>query len=360
MRRLKIAIDARPLSQPMVGITRYTYEVVKRLVHTPHEWFLYLDAPPIHPLPNLSNVHIRHGDVGGAFMSTFFAQWQFPSWAKQDQIDVFWSPRHHLPLCLGKNVKRLLTVHDMVWLKHPETMVRMGWLAERALMPPSISSADCIACVSSSTARDLTSYSECSAPKVHVVYPGFARSTFQISSGLNARSYFLFVGTLEPRKNLELLLKAYSLIAEPIQLVIVGGLGWGELSIEDEIKRLNLTNRVRVVGRVTDEELVGYYGRARALVMPSLFEGFGLPLLESMSFGVPVVTSNLGAMKEVAGDAGVLVDPHSVEDIASGLRQILDDQLWEMLSRRALVRSRQFTWERCSAELLGLIRGLVD
>lgn len=356
MSPLRIAVDARPLAFPMVGITRYTYELILRLVKSPHEWFLYLDRPPLHELPVRSNLQLRIGPMNRTASSTLFAQLAFPRWARRDEIDVFWSPRHHLPLLLPAHVRKLLTIHDMVWRQYPETMSRGGRWVERILMPPAIRAADSIITVSQATRDDVLSWSPRSANKTRVIHPGLClfESPAVSLPGQTSR-YFLFVGTLEPRKNLPRLLRAFARVAEQnaeITLVIVGDEGWGNEALAAQVKALQLEARVSLVGRANDARLVNYYRRATALLMPSLYEGFGLPLLEAMGHGVPVITANRGATAEVAGDAGLLVDPLDEVALADAMLALLDPQRRDTLAAKARLRASHFNWDDAAQAVL--------
>jgi glycosyltransferase involved in cell wall biosynthesis len=169
--------------------------------------------------------------------------------------------------------------------------------------------------------------------------------------------YFLFVGTLEPRKNLLRLVNAYARIDEAIRnkflMVIAGGKGWGGVDIHALVKEKGLSAQLVLTGYVNDNQLATLYAHARFLAMPSIYEGFGLPLVEAMSFGVPVLTSNCSSMPEVAGDAGLLVDPFDEKAIADALRSLLtDDHLRDTLAARARKNSERFSWQRAAAETM--------
>ncbi len=359
---LRIAVDARPLALPMVGITRYTFELLKRLiVDSPYEWFLYLDRPLAHALPDLPNVHIRAGRCRRSATSTVFAQWYFPRWAKQDKVDIFWSPRHHLPLLLPANIKTIVTIHDLVWHYYPETMSTLGRYLEKALMPPSVKRADKIISVSKATSISLAEVLSVDTQSLQVIPLASHFSTEHTSPATDSpKDYFLFVGTLEPRKNLQRLLQAFAAaLAEDLSITtlkIVGGGGWGGIDIKELVQQYGLENHVQVLGRVDNQQLAQLYQQAYALVMPSLYEGFGLPLLEAMSFGVPVISSSVSSMPEVVGDGGILVDPMDVNEIADALLRIASDQLlYSELVTKANKQSSLFSWDIASAATLAVI-----
>ena len=362
---LRIAVDARPLALPMVGITRYTFELLRRLVtDSSHQWFLYLDRPAIHSLPDLPNVHIREGHCRGRATSTVFAQWFFPHWARQDQVDIFWSPRHHLPLLLAANIKTVVTIHDLVWHFYPETMSTLGRYLEKALMPPSVRRADKVVTISQATAKALVGVLGVDSQAVTTIpLASHFASSDTCGMGTAGKNYFLFVGTLEPRKNLPRLLQAFANALDKglsiTTLKIVGGRGWGGINIEDLAREYGIEANVELMGRVDSQQLHELYQQAYALLMPSLYEGFGLPLLESMSFGVPVISSSVSSMPEVVGEGGLLVDPYSIESISDALLLMASgSELYERLSRRAIAQARQFCWDSTAASTLSVIESV--
>lgn len=351
---MKIAVDARPLSVPATGISRYCRELLLRLVNSPHEWFLYTDRPFIESFPHRPNVHIRHGSVNRRLFSTPFAQLMFPVWARKDQIELFWSPRHHLPVMLHSSIKKVVTVHDLVWVKHPETMTRFGSVLERCLMPWSVKVSSRVICPSSSTASDMVEKFNVAEQKLRVIHSAGAASNkidcdCSLHIGKVKKPYMLFVGTMEPRKNLKRVLQAFSglvLKKSEHQLYLVGGDGWGNENLEELILKLGISEKTSVLGRLSDQELWYLYANADILVMPSLYEGFGLPLVEAIEFHVPVITSNVSSMPEVAGDAGLLVDPLSVVEIQQAMERLCTDRaLHQRLSENAKARAELFSWD---------------
>jgi glycosyltransferase involved in cell wall biosynthesis len=172
-------------------------------------------------------------------------------------------------------------------------------------------------------------------------------------------AYFLFVGTLEPRKNLMRLLQAFGAQAHRmsgVQLVLAGAVGWGEQNLEQALCQLAIEDRVLLAGRLDEASLHGYYRHALALVLPSLCEGFGLPLLEAMQYGVPVITSNCSSMPEVAGAGGLLVDPNDASDIAAAMVELAtDDALRQRLRAAALVQAAGFSWDGAAKQTLAVL-----
>lgn len=361
---MRIAIDARPLIAPKTGIGRYLAELLQRMPqHSIHQWFLYGPRPAwetsapsldIHPTAPAArpNVVVRTPDV----VDELHAQVLFPRWAALDRADVFWSPRHRLPIRL--TTPAVVTIHDLVWKHAPETMRPMGYLVERATMPSSIRRARRLIAVSRATKCSIERYFPEAANKTTVVHG----ASFAVASGIPAARaappFGLFVGTVEPRKNLERLLQAFAHIKDDVEhnLHLVGGTGWRMPMPSVLIRANGLEDRVRQLGALEDQDLLRQYAGCDFVVMPSLYEGFGLPIIEAMTFGKPVLTGNTSAMPETAGDAGLFVDPTSTEDIARGLKRMMTDSaLRSRLADAARRRASDFSWDRAAAETIRVI-----
>jgi glycosyltransferase involved in cell wall biosynthesis len=359
---MRIAVDARPLANPLTGIGRYTLALLQQLTASGHQWFLYSDRPLQVQLAANPRVCIRCGGAGGGGPGSLRrAQWSFSRWATQDVVDLFWSPRHHLPMLLSRRIARVVTIHDLVWRRYPETMLPKNLLLERVLMGPSIAAADRVICVSRFTASEVSRYYPSAVGKCEVIHEAAnpPMQTDRLPAGV-PDSYLLFVGTLEPRKNLPRLLRAYAMLKDDPAipaLVIAGGGGWGGEDLPQLIQSLGLQQRVVLCGYVSDAELQGLYAGARCLLMPSLYEGFGLPIIEAMSHGVPVIASSTSSLPEVAGDAGLLVNPYQEVDIAAAIRRLVTEEtLHTELSAKALQRSESFSWQRAARETLDLFK----
>jgi glycosyltransferase involved in cell wall biosynthesis len=273
-------------------------------------------------------------------------------------------------MILPKRIAQVVTIHDLVWRYAPHTMKPLSSIADKIMIGKAIRSADRVLVVSENTGRDVSIQYRSAATRVRLVKPGIARlpkpqDLSELRSIGIDRPYVLFVGTLEPRKNLERLLEAYGHLPMSVRqqypLVVVGGKGWGHVDVHHFVRSFNLEGLVHVTGFVSDEQLSTLYAHARLVAMPSLYEGFGLPLIEAMSYGVPVLTSNISSLPEVAGDAGVLIDPFNVSSIAAGLVRVLtDDTLHEILSASALSRSKLFSWDKAAQGALAVFQEAVN
>ena len=369
-RGYRIGVDARQLSTQVSGIGRYNAEILSRLVQMGHEWFLYSHRPLVLGDWDRPNVHVRTAGISHTYLRMLWSQSVMPWWASQDWLDLFWSPLHRLPLIMPPGLARVVTIHDLVWRHAGQTMRPLNRWLDETLMPHAVRASDRVVAVSDSTAADIEHEMPFAAGRVHAIPLGAAelgepgpRESLD-ALGLS-RPYFLFVGTLEPRKNLGRLLEAWSRLPPGLAggavLAVAGGAGWGGVDVQAMVLRLGLQERVRVLGFVSDQQLATLYAHALFLAMPSLYEGFGLPLLEATSRGVPVLTSDIASMPEVAGDAGLLVSPLDVDSIARGLAKMLGEpKFLSELGGRALASAQRFSWDRSARRTMEVFEESIE
>ncbi len=287
----------------------------------------------------------------------------------QAHIDVLHVPSGIAPLM--SPCPTVVSILDTTVLLTPQNFTFWHGHYSRLLLPISAQRASRIVTISKQSKRDIVKMLHVSPDKVTVTYlaaatvfrPVAAKTIMEIKSRYNLDSFILTVGSLEPRKNIIRLLQAYALIPElhaRYPLVHVGPRGWLNADIPKEVERLGLHDRVRFLGYVSAQELAALYNAASLFVYPSLYEGFGLPVIEAMSCGCPVVTSNLSSLPEVAGDAGLLVDPYNVKAIAQAIERVLmDRQLADSMQSKGLERAGMFSWERCARETLAVYKQAV-
>lgn len=374
MTGLRIGVDIRPLLHPSSGIGRYAGALLEYLLKSDHQWFLYSDRKYDDEFSSLNNVKVRCTDrLGASAWNLWASQVLFCRWAKQDRLDVFWSPRHHLPLLLPKSIRTVVTVHDLVSRRFPQTMKAKNRVLEKLLMPPSLKRADRLIAVSRFTAGELSVLYPQLAEKTSLVYEAAFQQKIQAEQKKQLgdsealvlpERYFLFVGTNEPRKNLDALLASYSQLlgrGTSIGLVLVAGAGWGQQSVADQLQGAGLNDKVLHFENLDDSQLDQLYRQARALILPSHYEGFGLPVLESMACGVPVIVSNRGALPEVAGEAGLVVDIDDKGALTGAMERLsTDDNLHGDLADKSLQRAKQFSWERAAAETLDILQSVIS
>ena len=358
---MRIGIDASALATPVAGIGRYTAEIIRALQPCGHDFFLYAHKPPQAFAPQSHNLHYRHHQKASAWGKLAWSQTQLPRWATQDRLDIFWGMAHRLPPCLPEQIPKIVTIHDLVWKHAPRTMRPLNRLLESVLMPRAIRRANTVIAVSNATAQDIAQEWPQHAHKTRIVYPGVKQADSHAVALpcpselklLGGRPFYLFVGTLEPRKNLERLLQAVARLPESIKnthaLVIAGGRGWGRFEASNTIRQQCLENHVILTGHISEEALTWLYQNTLFLVMPSLYEGFGFPLVEAMQHGKAVMTSCTSSMPEVAGKAGLLIDPYTIASIHAGLMQLLGNpELRHHLAQHAQKQALQFQWAQAA------------
>ena len=270
----------------------------------------------------------------------------------------------------------VVTVHDIGPLTHPEFFTdKPPWIMRKSL-DQAVRQAAAFICVSQATAGALAAYVREHygvdlAVRISVVHEGVADPFFEPTAGFenlpedlpDEAPFILAVGKISPRKNLDAVIRALDRIRDqsPHHLVMVGGDGWDHETVRRQVGALGLTDRVHFLGYLSDEALRALYARAAVFVYPSLFEGFGLPVLEAMAAGCPVITSKVSSLPEVAGDAAVLVDPHDVDEIAEALATLcLDEGLAKRYSDRGVERARTFTWDKCAREVRAIYRSVLS
>jgi glycosyltransferase involved in cell wall biosynthesis len=268
---------------------------------------------------------------------------------------------------LGAPCPFVTTIHDLSFMRLPHLFRPSNRLYLTLLTRLSAHRAQRLIAVSQHTASEAVDLLGISRGRIDVVYHGVDPQfrplpteeveAFRERRGISER-FVLFVGTLEPRKNLEHLVAAFSRINDgKTQLVLVGGKGWLYDDLYRQIEALNLGAAVRFPGYVRSKELPLWYNAATAFAYPSLYEGFGMPVTEAQACGTPVLTSNVSSLPEAAGEAALLVDPHSVEDIAAGLNSILSDlALQKDLRERGLAHAERFKWSQTAWETIQVYR----
>lgn len=363
---MRIAIDARPLSGPICGIRRYTESLIRQFTQLGHECYLYSPSPIISDVSEIGNVTVRCGKlrIRSALAALFSMTW-FSIWVSRDRPDAYWSPRHQLPFYIPSNISRVVTLHDVVWKHLPHTMDWRTRLLEQCFTYPSLSRASAIICVSNHTRDSVSQFWPKLGSKCTVVYSGGSSSNENAVSPNSPHTpldgnqgYLLFVGTDEPRKNLDRLLAAYSiLIAQKhanVGLILVANNGWGGSDISSILsEQYPGLESIKLLRNVTDEELSLLYQSAICLLIPSLSEGFGLPAVEAMQHGTPVIAADRGALPEVVGSAGIYCDPESTESLLKAMTKMLDDStLQRKLGTEALKRGKTFSWSSCARNTL--------
>lgn len=278
------------------------------------------------------------------------------------KADIYVFPNFvRLPLKSGKSI---VFVHDLTYLKYPETLEEKNLIYLRKFLPISVKNADHLVVISKSTKKDVIENFDVPEDKVTVIYPalpiehavGRDEDTITLKNRLGLGRYILFVGTLEPRKNIPRLIKAVEKLPQEysdVQLVLVGKRAWKPDDIDAAIRESSLGDRIKELGYVADSDLPALYKGATLYAFPSLYEGFGIPVLEAFANEVPVVTSKVSSLPEVAGDAALMIDPTNVEEISSALLKLLENKdLRETLIRKGKIQVDKFSWQKSALDLI--------
>ena len=359
---MNIGVDARPLTYLLTGIGVYLKHLLEALqtVDDANHYYLISNGPILLNLHNPKWSKIQ-GRLKKKLLSTLWMQSWAPVIAGQHNLDIFWSPRHHLPILLPSRLKTVLTIHDITHRLFPETMALPNLLVEKLLMHLSLRRADCVIAVSETTRKGLVDNYAINPAKITTVLPGKPHLP---TAGLHRDTkrpelparFFLFVGTLDPRKNLVRVLKAFEQIKPDnhnIYLVIVGEGGWKINAFKQFLRSYKKKDRVMLAGYVSRASLKFFYEKAICLLFPSLYEGFGFPILEAMSCGTPVITSETSSMPEVAAEAAILVNPNDISAIAAAMSEILtNSEMRRVLVARGYQRAADFSWRKCAQETL--------
>ncbi len=363
--RVRIGIDATALPLQRTGVANYVFGLLGGLaaVDREHAYVVFAKRAHIAQLgidrPNFQFVPI---DLPSRGLRLAWEQAVLPRHTRTHRLDVLHSPHYTMPL--RRAARAVVTFCDMTFLLYPELHQAVKRAYFPAMMRWSARHADRLITISESTRDDLARLWGVDPGRMTAI-PLAAGAEYRPAApeaiaaacarhGLRPGGYVVYVGVLEPRKNVDALVAAFGLAAERLQgldLVIAGKRGWMYDRIFAQVEALGLAHRVRFTGYVAQADLPGLYGGARLLVYPSRYEGFGLPVLEAMACGVPVVTTNVSSMPEVAGDAALLVDPDDVAGLAAAIVRLVDDPaLARELARRGRERAAGFSWERCAEE----------
>jgi len=394
---MRIGIDITSAVRQGAGIGRFTRELIRALLalDSPHEHILfaatggmprataqsrlaYITQPATARRSPLSTLHFPLSD-DWLHRIWHRARLPIPIEALMGRVDVFHEPDFVLPPTLPR-AHTVLTVHDLTFIRDPESAFPRLRRYLNRVVPRSVVRATRVLADSLATKNDLIELLGVSPDKITVLYGGvdarFAPvreperlAAVRAKYDIGPDPFILGIGTLQPRKNYQRLIQAFAklqatafdlqLSTSGIQLVIVGGKGWLYDGIFAEVRRLGLASRVLFPGFADDDDLPTLYSAAEMLAYPSIYEGFGLPILEAMACGTPVVTSTTSSLPELAGNAALLVEPTDADALAAAMRRLLQDtDLRRRLVADGFDQARQFTWEKAAAQLLAIYESI--
>ncbi len=374
IKTLLIGIDGNEANfKARVGVGRYAFELLKQFKESQISNFkfqIYLKDKPLPDLP-VETERWQYKIVGPKKLWTqfglplvLFKNKLFDG----EKIDVFFTPTHYAPRFCP--FPRVVSIMDLSFLKYPEMFKKSDLYQLKNWTAYSVKKARKVLTISQASKRDIIEYYKVSEDRVIVTYPGYhmnealsQKSKFKSQNlkdkyGIDGE-YILSVGTLQPRKNFVKLIEAFSsLNPNPYTLVIVGKPGWLYQEIYEAPRKFGVESQVKFLDYVPDEDLPALYQKAKCFVLVSLYEGFGLPVLEALSYGCPVVASNISSLPEVVGEAGILIDPNNRQEIADQLLKVLKmnkDERQAMINK-GFEQAKKFSWEKCAKETLSVLK----
>ncbi len=367
---MKIAVNTRLLLKDRLeGIGWFSHESLRRIVcqHPEHQFYFLFDRPFDESFVYSSNVTpiVAHPPARHPYLWYLFFEMGLPYQLRKIKPDLFLSPDGWIPLHLNPNIKVVDVIHDLNFEHHPEFIKPSVLRYYRRFFHRFAQTADRIATVSEYTRNDIHQLYQVPLENIDVVYNG-CNEQFRPLTAEEQRvvketyahgcDYFLFVGLIHKRKNLDTIFRAFDRFKErtdnDMKLVVVGDKKWWQGDIENSYNAMHHREDVIMLGRQSMPVLTQLTGAARALVYASLFEGFGIPILEAFHAETAVITSNVTSMPEVAGDAALLVDPHREEDITEAMLALWqDDELRNRLIGKGRTRRECFSWQQTADKL---------
>lgn len=364
----RFGTDAKTGLPKRAGSSQYCYELLINFYRQRrgHDFYIFLPLPPTPDLPKEDQawhyIIVKQAKLWALIsLSRYFL-------SSDLTLDVFFSPTHYAPLYVKGSLA--ISIMDLSYLFFPELFQKKDLWQLKVWTYLSAKRAKKIFTISNSSRNDIINKYRLEAKNIVVTYPGIKQSlmTDQNKSAgailgkysLSGK-YLLFVGTIQPRKNLERLIEAFSQLKKDreLSLLIVGKPGWMYEKIYESPKKFGVGKTVKFLPSVDDEDLKVLYQNAYFFILPSLYEGFGLPVLEAMSFGTPVITSNTSSLPEAGGDACLYVDPLNVSDMTEKMEKLLTDKkLREQLIKKGYQQIKKFSWENTAQETLKALEEL--
>jgi glycosyltransferase involved in cell wall biosynthesis len=370
---MKIAIDVSFAIGESAGVGSYTRGLLEGLaaIDADNEYFMYsyLDFPqsPQPPFPQQPNFALRMMHLEVEHWERMWSRADLPPQEAMDAVDVVHSPFFNAPK--EHHGALVVTIYDVSFLLQPQFHTEANRLHCLQGTLNAALYADRIIAISQQTKTDLMDYFSISEERIRVIHPAHRRIYYperdvEVIRDVLERlgvfhNFILFVGSHEPRKNLRTLLQAYATYvtrhAGKELLVVAGGKGWLNDDLLQVAAELGIAQRVKFLGYVQEADLRVLYSAAKLFVYPSIYEGFGLPPLEAMACGAPVITSNTSALPEVVGDAALLIDPHNSEALCQAMQTVLcDDELRLKMRQQSFARAKLFSWEQTAGATLAV------
>lgn len=377
---MRIGFNGRYVQKTLSGIEYYLLNLISELgrVDRDNEYFIFINRNEFengHAAGVLSesgaNVRVSGWPSGSRLSRLIWDYMALGADLRRERIDLFHGPSFSVPLV--KTCPCVVTVHDMAFRHTPESYTHLNRYYFKVLLPSATRKSRAIITDSINSKKDIVEMLPVDADKVHVVYPG-VDPDFKIpgngAEGVEKKykiggPFILTVsGLITPRKNLDTLIRAYNRLKKSDgfdrRLVVVGKEAWSYRGVFELVEKLGLQKDVLFTGPVPKEDLIGLYSAAELFAFPSLYEGFGFPVLEAMAIGTPVVCSDVSSLPELAGDACLLINPLSEEELAAAIAKVAGDKsLSQAMSIAGKERSKKFTWRRAAERTLEVYRQAV-
>jgi glycosyltransferase involved in cell wall biosynthesis len=358
-----IGVDGNEANvEKKVGVSTYTLNLLRyfnKVADKNTSFKVFLKNNPNKELPK-ENQYFKYEVIPGKFLwSQIFLPIRL--YQKRD-IDIFFSPAHYLPRFCP--VPSIVTIHDLSYLYYPEDFLKKDLFQLKHWSQYSLKQARKIIAVSKTTKKDIVKNYKIPEEKIEVIYNGYEKPVKYEISNIKIEKinhpYILYVGTLQPRKNITTLIKAFEKFKNfypEFKLIIAGKKGWLYEKIFNLVTDLGLEADVYFTDYVTDNQLVFLYKNAFCFVLPSFYEGFGIPVLEAMSFDCPVISSFCSSLPEIGADACLYFDPNNVFDLVEKLKLLKEDKkLRKELIKKGQKRIKEFSWEKCGKQTLEIIK----
>lgn len=375
---MKIWIDGYEANVPQrLGSSQVAFELINNLekIDEKNDYTIILPEPPLDDLPK----ERKGWNYKILKPKRFWTKIALPLalYRAKQKPDLIFSPTHYIPRFAPASVKRIVTIFDLSFLHFPEMFTKKDLWQLTNWTKFSADNADHIITISKFSKKDISKEYDLSQEKITIAYPGYNRKVFHpVNSKEKIKgilekydikdSYIIYIGTIQPRKNIQRLIEAFGQIInrgqkfkEGLQLIIVGKTkgegkqGWMYEDILQAPKNLGIEDKVKFLGFVPTEDLSLLLSGAEAFVQPSLWEGFGIPVVEAMATGTPVIVSKVSSLPEVIGNAGLLVDPYSVSQIEQAIRLLLTEKkLRQKYARAALTKAKNYSWKKMAQTVL--------
>jgi glycosyltransferase involved in cell wall biosynthesis len=361
---MKIALIGYEANIPhRVGSNQYAFELLKALynLEDQNQYTVFLPSVPLPDLPKPRS-NWQYKVVGPKKLWNVFGL-PLALFLQKPRPDIVFNPGHYCPLFCP--VPLVVSIMDLGYLKFPQHFPKATYWKLKFWTAFSIKRAKSLLTISQSTKNDIIKHYQIDPGLITVAYPGYDQGKFkkQIGRGKIEEikkkyrikgDYLLFLSTLKPSKNIEGLLEAFTLLKdEKLSLVVTGRKGWMFETIFVKVKDLGLTKKVVFTDFVPDQDVPAILAGAKVFVLPSFWEGFGIPVVEAMAVGTPVVVSNVGSLPEVVGSSGIIINPEKPKDIARGIKEALAKK--EELVAKGFKQIAQYNWEKCAQQALEVL-----